>query len=86
MEGMVTEEGDTTVDVLKSLLLRDRGNAPYIREKRSENEGRFSSWSAGERLLRPDRFAEKPDAQPPAGGDIFLYSVRVKCRREPGNE
>lgn len=89
---MVTEEDDTTVDV-KSLLLRDRRNAPYITEKLSENEERFSSEREFVHHGAPVKgsyvlidWLKNPMHNPLRAGDIFLYSDRVKRRREPGNE
>lgn len=79
--------------MLKSLLLRDRRNAPDITEKLSENEERFSSdrefvhhgaLVKGSYVLID--LLKNPMHNHLRGGDIFLYSDRVERRRETGNE
>lgn len=79
--------------MLKSLLLWDWRNAPYITEKLSENEERFSSDMEFVHHGAPVKgsyvlidLLKSPMHNHLRGGDIFLYSDRVKRRREPGNE
>lgn len=84
--------GVIKADVLKSLLLRDQRNAPYITERLSENE-RFSSDREfvhhGAPVKSSDALIDllkTPIHNHLRGGDFFLSSDRVKRRRQPGNE